>query len=190
MHAIKAVWKNGQIVPSEPVDWPEGSRIACGTDRAEDGIWAWTEANWRDDPESIADWEAWVRTSNGPFTDEERARLSCYREEYRRYNLEAVRKADGGREKANDPCATCDTGIAQDFQVNRGGFATARIAERQRGHRSASVLPVLGELWAGVEGSASRDATCGHCRHGHFVVVPLAVHRRGGRRNIGLIYSE
>ena len=27
MHAIKATWINGQILPSEPVDWPEGSEL-------------------------------------------------------------------------------------------------------------------------------------------------------------------
>ena len=27
MHAIKAIWKDGQILPSEPVDWPEGSEL-------------------------------------------------------------------------------------------------------------------------------------------------------------------
>jgi predicted DNA-binding antitoxin AbrB/MazE fold protein len=27
MNAITAIWTNGQIVPSEPVDWPEGTRL-------------------------------------------------------------------------------------------------------------------------------------------------------------------
>jgi hypothetical protein len=27
MHAIKATWKNGQIVPDESADWPEGCRL-------------------------------------------------------------------------------------------------------------------------------------------------------------------
>src|SRR5262245_35201922 len=34
MNAIKATWKNGQIVPAEPVDWPEGSD-AGGENRSE-----------------------------------------------------------------------------------------------------------------------------------------------------------
>ena len=27
MNAIRATWTNGQIVPSEPVDWPEGCTL-------------------------------------------------------------------------------------------------------------------------------------------------------------------
>ena len=27
MNAIKATWKNGQIIPEEPVTWREGSRL-------------------------------------------------------------------------------------------------------------------------------------------------------------------
>ena len=54
--SIRAVWTNGHIVPSEPVDWPEGSQLLVeplsllyekvGLDESE-----------RDDsPEAIADW--------------------------------------------------------------------------------------------------------------------------------------
>jgi hypothetical protein len=28
MKSIHAVWKNGQIVPTQPVDWPEGTALA------------------------------------------------------------------------------------------------------------------------------------------------------------------
>ncbi len=27
MNAIRATWTNGQIVPAEPVDWPEGAQL-------------------------------------------------------------------------------------------------------------------------------------------------------------------
>jgi hypothetical protein len=27
MNAIKAIWTNGNIVPAEPVDWPEGTQL-------------------------------------------------------------------------------------------------------------------------------------------------------------------
>ncbi len=27
MNAIMATWTNGQIVPSEPAEWPEGTRL-------------------------------------------------------------------------------------------------------------------------------------------------------------------
>ena len=50
-----------------------------------------------------------------------------------------------------------DTGIAQDYQARRGGVRERAIAERKAGHRIGICVPVLGELWSGVECSSSRD---------------------------------
>jgi len=50
-----------------------------------------------------------------------------------------------------------DTGIAQDFANRRHGVGERADAERHRGHRIGICVPVLGELWSGVEGSRSRD---------------------------------
>ena len=50
-----------------------------------------------------------------------------------------------------------DTGIAQDFQADRNGVRDRAMAERRRGHRIGICIPVLGELWSGVEGSANRE---------------------------------
>jgi tRNA(fMet)-specific endonuclease VapC len=50
-----------------------------------------------------------------------------------------------------------DTGIAQDYQAGRGGVREQAIAQRKAGHRIGICVPVLGELWSGVECSASRD---------------------------------
>jgi tRNA(fMet)-specific endonuclease VapC len=50
-----------------------------------------------------------------------------------------------------------DTGIAQDFVNRRNGVPERADATRRGGNRIGICTPVLGELWAGVEGSASRD---------------------------------
>lgn len=50
-----------------------------------------------------------------------------------------------------------DTGIAQDYQARRGGVRERAIAQRQAGHRIGICVPVLGELWSGVECSSSRE---------------------------------
>jgi tRNA(fMet)-specific endonuclease VapC len=50
-----------------------------------------------------------------------------------------------------------DTGIAQAFQDDRFGVRSRALGERRLGHRLGICTPVLGELWSGVEGSASRD---------------------------------
>lgn len=50
-----------------------------------------------------------------------------------------------------------DTGIAQDYQSKRRGIREQAIALRRLGHRIGICVPVLGELWGGVEYSATRE---------------------------------
>jgi tRNA(fMet)-specific endonuclease VapC len=50
-----------------------------------------------------------------------------------------------------------DTGIAQDFQDDRSDVRARAIVCRKQGHRVGICVPVLGELWSGVECSASRE---------------------------------
>ena|SRR5712692_11894685 len=57
MNAIKATWKKGQIVPDEPVDWPEGCRLRVEPDGMSDTN-GMTEKEQGDDAESIARWIA------------------------------------------------------------------------------------------------------------------------------------
>jgi len=51
-----------------------------------------------------------------------------------------------------------DTGIAQDFVDRRHGILERVDEERHRGNRIGICVPVLGELWSGVEGSVNRNA--------------------------------
>ena len=50
-----------------------------------------------------------------------------------------------------------DTGPAQDFNHDRNGIRGRVQAERRRGNRIGIGTPVLGELWAGLGGSESRE---------------------------------
>ncbi len=50
-----------------------------------------------------------------------------------------------------------DTGIAQDFQDDRRGVRARAKEARLLGHRIGICIPVLGELWSGVEGSVHRE---------------------------------
>jgi hypothetical protein len=65
MNAIKATWENGQIRPAEPVNRPEGIDLLVEplATPAKIGL---DESEWRDDPESIAAWVAWVDTIEPP----------------------------------------------------------------------------------------------------------------------------
>lgn len=57
MSAVKATWKNGQIVPDGPVDWPEGRRLLVEPEPLVEFV-GMTEEEQGDDPESIARWIA------------------------------------------------------------------------------------------------------------------------------------
>lgn len=93
MNAIKAVWTNGQIVPAESVDWPEGSELIVEPIDANGGGIGQTEDQWRDDLESIAAWIAEVERIEPPtWADGEREEYERYRVEHRRANIDAVRK--------------------------------------------------------------------------------------------------
>ena len=92
MNAIQAIWRNGQIVPFEPVNWPEGCRLVVepvplaqkvGLDESECG----------DDPASLADWEQWLQTIEPlEFTPSEEENLARFQDAMRQYNREAVRQ--------------------------------------------------------------------------------------------------
>jgi hypothetical protein len=101
MHAIKATWTNGRILPSEPVNWPEGSELLVEPVGESDKI-GLDESQWRDDPESIAAWIAAVEMIQPMIWAEgEREEYERYRQQVRQFNIEAVRKhmqamPDGG----------------------------------------------------------------------------------------------
>jgi tRNA(fMet)-specific endonuclease VapC len=58
-----------------------------------------------------------------------------------------------------------DTGPAQDFVNRRHGVQERADQERHRGNRIGICVPVLGELWSGIEGSDSRDRNAERLRH-------------------------
>jgi hypothetical protein len=93
MNEIKATWINGQIVPAEPVDWPEGSELLIRPIVASGEKIGLTEEEWQDDPESIAAWVAAVEKIEPLiWAPGELEAYESYREASRQFNLEAVRK--------------------------------------------------------------------------------------------------
>jgi tRNA(fMet)-specific endonuclease VapC len=58
-----------------------------------------------------------------------------------------------------------DTGIAQDLQEDRHCVRARAEENHKLGHRIGICVPVLGELWSGVEGSASRELNEQRLRH-------------------------
>jgi hypothetical protein len=87
MSAITATWKNGQIVPDRPVDWPEGCRLKVEpeTDTEVVGL---PEDEWPTDAEGIARLLARMEQVK-PFdmTPEEEAEIAAWRQKVKAYTL-------------------------------------------------------------------------------------------------------
>ena len=96
MNTVRAIWTNGRIQPSEPVDWPEGCELIVEPFDPSETIPSLAEVEGPNDPATIAAWVAWVDTIEPlVLSDEERVEMDRYRAECRRFNIEAVRKQMG-----------------------------------------------------------------------------------------------
>jgi tRNA(fMet)-specific endonuclease VapC len=82
-----------------------------------------------------------------------------------------------------------DTGIAQDYQDRRNGVRERAIEERRNGHRIGVCVPVLGELWSGVECSSTRERNLASLRHAlsTLIVWPFTVE---AAEEYGRIFAE
>jgi len=93
MNAIKATVMRGRLDLKVPLDWPDGTEVLIEPTMARLEKIGIDESEWRDDPESLADWEAWIKTIE-PFelTPDEAKRIADFAEQMRQYNVEAVRR--------------------------------------------------------------------------------------------------
>jgi tRNA(fMet)-specific endonuclease VapC len=82
-----------------------------------------------------------------------------------------------------------DTGPAQDFNNNRNGVRERVDAERHLGNRIGICTPVLGELWAGLEGSATRDRNLHRLRFGLSRLILWPYDERAAEE-FGRIFAE
>jgi hypothetical protein len=84
MNTIRAVWKNGQILPTQPVDWPEGTALSVGPIIEESRVTDSEGDLLGDDPASIARWLAWFDSLEPlSFTAEKEAEWQAARKERR-----------------------------------------------------------------------------------------------------------
>jgi tRNA(fMet)-specific endonuclease VapC len=82
-----------------------------------------------------------------------------------------------------------DTGIAQHFINGRYRIREQAEAASRAGARIGICVPVLGELWAGVEGSASRQRNHAKLRHAlsRLVIWPFT---NEAAERFGIIFAE
>src|SRR5262249_19359505 len=91
--ALKTTVRNRRIEVDAPAELTDGTQVliemtAIPAERI--GI---EESEWRDDQVALADWEAWIKTVEPlELSAEEREAFARFDEEFRRFNLEAVRK--------------------------------------------------------------------------------------------------
>jgi hypothetical protein len=62
MNAIKATAAQGRLELSVPLDWPDGTEVLIEPTTAPLKKIGIDESEWRDDAESLADWETWIKT--------------------------------------------------------------------------------------------------------------------------------
>ena len=62
VNAIKATVRSGRLEVRTPPDWPEGTDVTIEPMRVAAEQIGIDESEWRDDPASLADWEAWIQT--------------------------------------------------------------------------------------------------------------------------------
>lgn len=92
MSAVKATWKNGQIVPDQPVNWPEGARLEIRQELPAE-IHFMTEEEQADAPEAIQQWIDELRAIPPlPLTPEHEAEMIGWSQKAKEFNLQAVRR--------------------------------------------------------------------------------------------------
>jgi hypothetical protein len=94
MDAIRATVKSRRLELDAPPDWPDGTEVLIEPATAAREAIGIEESQWRDDSESLADWDAWIKTIEPPeFASPEANRMAHFDQLMRVHNLEAVRRA-------------------------------------------------------------------------------------------------
>jgi hypothetical protein len=98
MSTVKAIVHDRRIEVTAPDELPDGTEVLVEVTPLSRGRIGIRESEWRDDPVALADWDWWIqRIEPIDLTPEERAEHERFEEEFRRYNIEAVRKQmEGG----------------------------------------------------------------------------------------------
>jgi tRNA(fMet)-specific endonuclease VapC len=82
-----------------------------------------------------------------------------------------------------------DTGPAQDFNNDRNGIRRRVEVERRRGNRVGIGSPVLGELWAGLGGSETRQRNL-HRLHFGLSRLILRPYEEEAAEEFGRLFNE
>jgi hypothetical protein len=93
VNAIRGIYKGGRLELQALPDWPDGTEVLVEPAETRSEKIGIDESEWLDDPASLADWEAWIKTFEPlEFTPEEARGIAEFDEKMRRFNIEAVRR--------------------------------------------------------------------------------------------------
>jgi hypothetical protein len=93
MDAIRGTVKSGRLELETLLDWPDGTEVRVELTLIPPEGMGINESAWRDDADSLADWESWIKTIEPlEFTPDEVARNAKFDERMSHFNVEAVRR--------------------------------------------------------------------------------------------------
>jgi hypothetical protein len=93
MSSLKAIIRNRRIELPAPDELPDGTEVLVEVKPVAHRKIGIDEAEWRDDPAALADWDTWIKAIEPlELTPEEAAAHDRFEQEFRRFNVEAVRK--------------------------------------------------------------------------------------------------
>lgn len=93
MNAFKTTVQNRRIELAAPDELPDGTTVLVELTPVPSSRIGIDESEWRDDQDSLADWEAWIKTIEPlEYTPEETARMTAFAATMRQFNREAVRR--------------------------------------------------------------------------------------------------
>ena len=65
MNAIRATVKSGRLELDTPPEWPDGTEVLIEPTTDSRELVGMDESQWRDDPDSLADWNDWIKERDG-----------------------------------------------------------------------------------------------------------------------------